>query len=110
MAWILLAISVVALVIMQLSRIADVRRAAKAAEEAKRSSADSERRFQQKIDGLTGELANPRPFNTSGTDATEATTVLCVEVRQILDNAKRAAESSRAAIEGRAGFAQISAS
>lgn len=103
MGWVLLVLATIALVIVHQGRIADAKRAKKAAEDAKRASDDARkvaeeavRRSQQHIDTLNHELHSLRPF-ASVRDAMAATTVLREEGRRILAEAAKEANLIRAA-------------
>lgn len=103
MAWILLAFAITALVIVHQGRIADAKKARKAAEDAKRAADEARRaadeaaqRFQEQIDALNRELLSLRPF-ASVRDAMAATTALREQGRRILAEAAKEANVIRAA-------------
>lgn len=103
MGWILLVFAMVALVVVHQGRIADAKKAKKAAEdakraadEAKRSSDEAAQRFQQQIDALNRELLSLRPFENVR-DAMAATAALREQGRRILAEAAKEANVIRAA-------------
>lgn len=101
MVWILLVLAVIALVIVHQGRIADAKRAKKAADEAKRAADEAAQRFQQQIEALNCELLSLRPFE-SVRDAMAATAVLREEGRRILAEAAKEANAMRAAVQAEA--------
>ncbi len=92
MGWILLTIALIALVVVHHGRVSDSKKAAKAAEEAKRGADESAHRFRQQIDALDEELHSLRPFKNVR-DAMAATAVLRAEGQRILEDARREAEA-----------------
>lgn len=103
MAWILLAFAITALVIVHQARIADAKKARKAAEDAKRAADEAKRaadeaaqRFQEQIDALNRELLSLRPF-ANVRDAMAATAALREQGRRILADAAKEATVIRAA-------------
>ncbi|WP_386071335.1 hypothetical protein ACFJIW_12070 [Tahibacter sp. UC22_41] len=102
MSWILLVLAVIALVVVHQGRIADAKRARKAADEAKRAADAVAQRFQQQIGALNRELLSLRPFECVR-DAMAATAVLREEGRRMLVKAAKDANAMRAAAQAKAG-------